>query len=151
MMLIQNKKARLNFDIDEEFEAGLNLTGFEVRSLRGHRGTLEGAHITVRGGEAYVLGIHIPPYQALNTPIGYDPERHRRLLLTKKQIAHLTGVEKQKGLTIVPLSLYSKGRFLKLSIGVARGKKRHDKRETLKKRDAVREIDRTLKSLKTRE
>jgi len=143
--LIENKKARLNFEILEELEAGIELLGLEVKSLRQKRGKLEGAHVIIRGGEAYLVGMGIPPYQVGNTPKDYDPARTRRLLLTHKEISSLAGKEHQKGLTIVPISVYGKSRKLKLRIAVARGKKQHDKRETLKKRDAKREIERSLK------
>ena len=145
MNLVTNKKARFNYDILETFEAGVELFGFEVKSLRRKQGSLEGAHVTVRGGEVYLLGATIPPYQPANTPEGYDPVRNRRLLLTKKEIGKLSGLENQKGLTIVPLSVYNKGRKLKVELAVARGKKKHDKREVIKKREAKRKIERTLK------
>lgn len=143
--LIENKKVRLNYEILEHLEAGMELFGFEVKSLRSKNGSLRGTHVTVRGGEAYIIGMHIPPYQPANTPKDYDPERNRRLLLTRKEIARLEGLESQKGLTIVPISVYSKGRKLKVEIGVARGKKKFDKRETIKKQDAKRHIDREMK------
>lgn len=144
--LVENKKARLNYEILETFEAGLELLGFEVKSLRNQHGKLDGAHVVVRGGEAYVVGMTIPPYQPSNTPAGYEPDRSRRLLLTKKELSELAKMESQKGLTIVPLSVYNKGRHLKLSVAVARGRKKYDKREVLKKRDTEREMRRTLKS-----
>ncbi|HEX9608870.1 MAG TPA: SsrA-binding protein SmpB [Candidatus Paceibacterota bacterium] len=143
--LIENKKARFNFELMDTYEAGLDLFGFEVKAIRARHGKLEGAHITVRGNEAYLIGMSIPPYQPANTPPTYEPDRNRRLLLTKKEIGQLTGIEKQKGLTIVPISVYSKGRLLKLRIAVARGKKKYDKREGMKTRDAKRNIERTLK------
>jgi len=146
MSLVANKKTTLNFEITETFDAGMELFGFEVKSLRKKQGKLEGAHIVVRGGEAYLVGASIPPYQPANTPESYEPERTRRLLLTKKELGKILEADGQKGLTIVPLSVYSKGRFLKLSLGIARGKKRFDKRQTLKERDTKREIDRTLKN-----
>ena len=146
MALIQNKKVRLNYEITETFEAGMELFGFEVKSLRAKHGKLEGGHIIIRGNEAYLVGIQIPPYQAANTPESYDPERSRRLLLKKKEIQELIGAEKQKGLTIVPIAVYNKGNKLKLELGIARGKKQHDKRQTLKKRDTEREMRRTLKN-----
>jgi|TARA_Y100000310_G_scaffold345866_1_gene471928 SsrA-binding protein len=144
--LIQNKKVHLNYEIIQTFEAGMELFGFEVKSLRGKQGSLEGAHVTVRGDEVYLIGATIPPYQPANTPKDYDSARNRRLLLTKKEIGELAGFERQKGLTIVPISVYSKGRKLKLEIGVARGKKKYDKREDIKKRDTKRDIERTLKT-----
>ncbi len=152
MHLIENKKARFNYEILETYEAGMELLGFEVKSLRAKHGSLEGAHVVVRpsgrmgGNEAYLVGATIPPYQSGNTPAEYEPARTRRLLLTKKEMTELAGYERKKGLTIVPLSVYNKGRRLKLSLGVARGKKKYDKREVLKKRDTDREIQRTLKN-----
>ncbi len=146
MNLIEHKKARMNYEFLEEFEAGLELLGLEVKSLRARHGKLEGSHVVVRGGEAYVVGMSIPPYQALNTPKDYDPERSRKLLLTKKELLSLLAHEGKKGLTIVPVSVYNKGSKLKMRVAVARGRKTYDKREVLKKRDSKREIDRTLKN-----
>lgn len=146
MSLIQNKKAHFNYEILDKFEAGLELLGFEVKSLKKGQGSLEGAHVTVRGGEAYVIGMQVPPYQPANTPKDYDPLRHRRLLLTKKEISRLAGEEGQKGLTIVPISVYNKGRKLKIEIALVRGKKKYDKRETIKKRDTEREMRREARS-----
>jgi SsrA-binding protein len=146
MALVEHKKARLNYEVLEEFEAGLELLGGEVKSLRGGQGKLEGSHIIVRGGEAYVVGMHIPPYQPSNTSPDYDPDRSRKLLLTKKELGTLAGYEGQKGLTIVPLRVYNKGKVLKLLVAAARGRKLHDKRAVLKERDTKREIDRTLKT-----
>ncbi|TSC68561.1 MAG: SsrA-binding protein [Parcubacteria group bacterium Gr01-1014_56] len=146
MNLIEHKKARLEYEILEEYEAGLELLGYEVKSLRAHHGKLEGAHIVVRNNEAYLVGASIPPYQPANTPKEYDPVRTRRLLLTHKEIAALAGFEGQKGLTVVPLSVYNKGGKLKLRVAVARGRKKYDKRAVLKKRDTERDIRRTLKN-----
>lgn len=146
MALVENKKAYLNYEILEEFEAGLELLGHEVKSLRAGQGKLEGSHVIVRSGEAYIVGAHIPTYQPKNTPQEYDPERSRKLLLTKKEIVQLGQHEGQKGLTIVPLKVYNKGRSLKVLLGVARGRKKYDKRAVLKERDTKREIDRTLKN-----
>lgn len=144
-MLIQNKKARFDYEILEKLAAGIELFGFEVKSLRGKSGSLEGSYVTIRGGEAYLINASIPPFQPNNTPKGYDPKRNRRLLLTKKEIMRLASIENKKGLTTVPLSVYNQGRKIKVEIGVVRGKKQFDKRQTLKKRDAYREIERTLK------
>ncbi|HVV15120.1 MAG TPA: SsrA-binding protein SmpB [Candidatus Paceibacterota bacterium] len=152
MNLIEHKKARLDYEFLEEYEAGLELLGFEVKSLRAHHGKLEGAHIVVRSSgraqnvEAYIVGMSIPPYQAGNTPKDYEADRTRRLLLTKKELAGIAGIEGQKGLTIVPVSVYNKGKVLKLRIAVARGRKQYDKRAVLKKRDTDRDIRRTLKN-----
>lgn len=143
--LVRHKKASMNYEFIDQYEAGMELFGFEVKSLRNGQGSLEGAYVVVRGGEAYLIGASIPPYQQANTPQSYDPERSRRLLLTKKEIGELLGAESQKGLTVVPISVYSKGRTLKLRLAIARGKKKFDKRETLKARDAKRDIERELK------
>ena len=145
-VLIQNKKVRFNFELLKTFEAGLELFGSEVKSLRNKKGNLEGSYVVVRGGEAYLVGATIPPYQPANTPKEYDSERTRRLLITKKEIIQLAEAESQKGLTIVPISVYNKGRKLKLQIAIARGKKKFDKREILKERASKRAIERTLKS-----
>ncbi|MEK7606564.1 MAG: SsrA-binding protein SmpB [Patescibacteria group bacterium] len=145
MALIENRKARFDFEMLERFEAGLELTGAEVKSLRKGQATLDGAYVIVRGNEAYLVGMHIAPYQPKNTPEDYDPLRPRRLLLARKEIDTLAGEEHQKGLTIVPQSVYNKGRYIKVSIAVARGKKKADKRETLKRREADRDIQKTLR------
>ena len=145
MSLIENKKVYFNYEVLEKLDAGIELLGFEVKALRKGQGSLEGTHVTVRGNEAFLIGMNIPPYQTANTPSDYEPMRNRKLLLTKKEILSLIGTEKQKGLTIVPISVYNKGRKLKLSLGIVRGKKKFDKRQTIKKRETEREIRRTLK------
>jgi len=145
MALIRNKKATFNFEIEERMEAGIALHGFEVKSIKAGQGSLVGAYVIVRGDEAFLVEANIPPYQPANAPASYDPERPRKLLLHKKEIDTLIGAEKQKGLTIVPISMYNKGRKIKVEIGIARGKKKHDKREAIKKRDVERDIARELK------
>ncbi len=145
MSFIQNKKAYFNYEILEKLEAGIELLGLEVKSLKSSQGSLEGAHVLIRGGEAYVTNMNIPPYQPANTPTEYEPLRNRRLLFTKKELQKLSEIEAQKGLTIIPLSVYNKGRKLKVEVGVVKGKKKFDKRETIKKRDTEREIRRNLK------
>jgi SsrA-binding protein len=146
MSLIEHKKARLNYEILEQYEAGIELLGHEVKSLRQKHGKLEGAHVVVRGGEAYIVGMSVPAYQPANTDKTYDPARTRKLLLTKKELRALGEMESQKGLTVVPLSVYNKGRNLKVDIVVVRGRKKFDKRAVLKKRDTDRDIRRTLKN-----
>ena len=143
--LIENRKATFNYTFVEQFNAGIELLGFEVKSLRKKQGSLEGSYIIMRGGEAYLIGAHIPPYQVGNTPKEYDERRNRRLLLTKKEIIHLTVIEGKKGLTIVPISVYNKGSKLKVDVAIAKGKKKFDKRETLKKHDTMRDMARDLK------
>lgn len=142
--LIDNRKAHFRFEILETFEAGIELLGHEVKALRAGQGSLDGSHVIVRGGEAFLVGMHIPPFQEKNTPKEYDSRRTRRLLLSKKEIAELGTAEGTKGLTVVPLSVYNKRHKLKLSLGIARGKSNADKRETIKKRDAERDVRRTL-------
>ncbi len=143
----ENRKAHFNYEILEKYEAGIELLGSEVKSVRGGQMSLEGAFVIVRGGETYLINASIPPYQPKNAPKDYDPLRNRRLLLTKKEIAELAGSEKNKSLTIVPISVYNKNRKIKVEIALVKGKKKFDKRETIKKRDTDREIRRTLKSL----
>lgn len=142
MVLIRHKKAHLEYEILETIQAGLELLGTEVKSLRAGRGKLEGARVVVRGGEAYLIGAHIPAWQQTNAP-DYDPTRPRRLLLKGKELSHLSSVEgSAQGLTIVPLSVYNKGRMLKADIAIVRGKKKHDKRQDIKKRDEERRLRR---------
>ena len=141
----ENRKARFNYEILEKYEAGIELLGIEVKSVRGGQMSLEGAFVIVRGGEAYLINANIPSYQAKNAPKDYNPIRNRRLLLTKKEIAELADSEKNKSLTIVPISVYNKSRKIKVEIALVKGKKKFDKRETLKKRETDREIRREYK------
>lgn len=143
--LVQNKKAHFDFEFLEVFEAGVVLFGHEVKSLRAGKASLNGAYVVIRGGEAYLVNASISPYQVANTPKGYDPERARKLLLTKKQLAELEQGSEKQGLTIVAIKWYNNNRHLKLQIALAKGKKKADKRETLKERDSKREIDRIMK------
>lgn len=143
--LASNKRARFDFELLETHEAGLELAGHEVKSIRAGKASLDGAHVIVRGGEAYLVGATVQPYQGANIPAGYDPERPRRLLLAKQDIAMLAQQSERQGLTAVPISMYNKGRHIKLQIALARGKKKHDKRESIKLRDTKRDIERTLK------
>lgn len=146
MALIDNKRGLFDFQVIEELEAGLELFGFEVKSLRAKQGSLKGARVVARGGEAYLVGATIPAWQIANAPKGYDPERARRLLLNKKEIAHISGAEGAKGLTAVPISVYNVGQRLKLGIAIARGRKKQDKRAVIREREDKRRIDRTLKT-----
>ena len=138
MSLITNKKAHFNYEITETIPAGVELLGSEVKSIRKSQGSLEGSYVTVRGGEAYIVGMQIPAFQEGNTPKDYDPLRLKKLLLHKVEIARLGEIEAKKGLTIVPLSVYNKGRMIKVDLGIAVGKKKFDKRETIKKRETDR-------------
>ncbi len=142
---ITNKKAYFDYEILETFEAGVVLTGAEVKSVRASKASLNGAYVIIRGGEAFLVNASISPYQVANTPKNYDPERARKLLLSEKELATLERGSEQEGLTIVAIKWYNKKRFLKLEIGLARGKKKVDKRETLKERATKRDIDRIMK------
>ena len=146
MSLIENQRVLFDFHTLEEIEAGMELFGFEVKSLRAKRGSLKGARIVARGGEAYLVGASIPAWQIANAPKSYDPERARRLLLNQKEIARIASAEGEKGLTVVPIKVYNRGRKLKLAIAIARGKKKEDKRHTIRAREEKRRIERTLKS-----
>lgn len=146
MALIAYKKAGLKYAVVESLSAGVELTGAEVKTLRSKQGSLDGSRVIIRGGEAFIVGLSIPPYQQNNTPAGYEPERPRRLLLKKAEIAHLADEEAKKGLTIVPLEMYNAGRYVKARIAVVRGKGKSDKREDLKRKDAKREMDRAMKA-----
>jgi len=142
----ENRQAHFRYEIMEKFEAGIELRGFEVKAIKTGRVNLAGAHIIVRGNEVYLINADVAPYQPKNTPPDYDSRRPRRLLLTEKEITKLAVVEQQKRLTIVPISVYSKGGKIKVEIAIARGKKKYDKRETIKKRETEREVRRTLKN-----
>ena len=141
----QNRKAHFNYEIIEKITAGIELLGFEVKAVKAGRITLDGAYVIIRGGEAFLVGTQVTSIQPKNTPKDYDERRNRKLLLTKKEIKRLAGMENQQGLTIIPLSVYNIGYKIKVDLGIARGKKKSDKRESIKKRESFREMDRTLK------
>jgi SsrA-binding protein len=143
---VQNKKAYFDYEFLEQFEAGVVLLGHEVKSLRAGKASLNGAYVIIRGKEAYLVNASISPYQVANAPKSYDPERARKLLLSRKQLDELEQGSEKQGLTIVALKWYSDKRKVKLGIALARGKNKGDKRETLKDRDNKREIDRIMKS-----
>jgi SsrA-binding protein len=145
-VILSHKRVHFDFDILETFEAGISLLGTEVKSLRSGHGKLEGGYVIVRGAEAFLVGASIPAFQKKNVSPSYDPERARKLLLSKKEIAEIELKSEKQGLTAVPLKLYSKGPLVKLEIGIARGKKKQDKRQSIKERDTKRDIDRTLKN-----
>ena len=140
-----NRRARFDYSILETYEAGLALTGFEVKAAKAGRISLAGAFVIIKNNEAWLLNATISPYQPKNTPSNYDPERSRRLLLHRSQIKELIGKTSQSGLTIIPLKVYTSHNRVKILIGLARHKKSGDKRETIKKREAQREISRALK------
>ncbi len=141
---LRNKKATFDYALEETYECGIELLGTEVKSIKKQQGSLTGAYVAVLGGELYLLGAHIPPWQEKNITPDYDPYRSRKLLVHKKELLTLTKAGETKGLTLIPLSLYGKAGRIKAQIAIARGKKVFDKRETLKKKAVTRDIEREL-------
>ncbi len=141
----ENRKAYFNYEVLDKYEGGIELLGNEVKAIREGKISFEGAFIIVRGGEVFLINANIQPYQVKNTNKDYDPLRNRKILVTKKEIRELGDTEKNKSLTIVPLALYSKGSKIKISFALMRGKKKFDKRETIKKRETDRIIRREYK------
>jgi SsrA-binding protein len=144
LVLISNRQARHNYEILETFETGMELVGCEVKSLRAHEANLQDAYALVKSGELQILNLQITPYPQGNLQ-NPEPTRTRRLLMHKHEITRLADKVSQKGLTLVPLSIYLKGRHIKLELALARGKHTYDKKETLKERDLKRESDRALR------
>ena len=144
-MFSENRRAKFDYEILDTLEAGIVLHGFEVKSVRLGRMNLAGAHVLVRGNELWLLNADIPPYQPNNTPNEYDSTHTRRLLAKKDEIKALIGKQKSAGLTLVPLKVYNKAGLIKVLVGLAKPKKKGDKREAIRKREAKREIARTLK------
>jgi len=142
----ENKKAYFNYEILEKITAGIELLGFEVKAIKAGRMSLDGSYAVIRGNEAFLIGSSVVSLQPKNAPKDYDERRNRKLLLTKKEIRNLAGSEKQNGLTIVALSVYNINKKIKVELGLAKGKKKSDKRESIKKRESDREINRTLKN-----
>jgi SsrA-binding protein len=146
--LATNPRAKYDYHILEKFEAGLVLAGHEVKSIKTGRMSLKGAYVTIKDEEAWLINAQISPYQPKNTPKDYEPTHSRKLLLHKKEIKSLIGKIKQKGLTLVPLRVYTKHRRIKLEFGLGQGKRKVDKREKIKKREVKRRIDRALRQKK---
>jgi len=144
-ILAENRKALFNYKELERFQAGIVLTGQEVKSIRSGRLGLAGSFVTLKGEEVFWIGAHIPPYQPKNIQNNHSPERTRKLLLTKPEIKHLIGQARQKGLTMIPTKVYTGGNKIKLEFVLAKGRSKIDKREKIKKREVEREIRRTLK------
>jgi SsrA-binding protein len=141
-VLVKNKKAFFDYHILEKMEAGIVLLGKEVKSLRQGKASLVGSYVSVDDNECFLVNSHISPYQPNNTPQDYDPRRKRKLLLSRKQIDYLSGKKKERGVSVIPLSVYTKKRLIKLEIGVGRGKKKYDKREALKRKTIDRDLRR---------
>jgi len=140
----QNRKAYHDYHIEDTIEAGIALLGTEVKSLRQGKASLKESYVLFREGEAYLLNCHISPYSHGNR-MNHDPLRTRKLLLNKKEINSLSGKVARKGYALIPLKIYFKKSFAKIEIGLARGKKLYEKRDTIKEREARREIARALK------
>ena len=144
--IANNKKARFDFFIEEDFEAGLALEGWEVKSMRAGRAQLKESYVIIKNGELYLFGAHISPLTSASTHVTADPVRSRKLLMKRYEINRLIGQVERAGYTIVPLALYWVRGRAKLKIGLAKGKKQHDKRASIKDRDWKREQQRILKS-----
>lgn len=144
-VVAQNKKARHDYTITDTVEAGIVLQGTEIKSIRNGRINLKDGFARVRNGEVFLHNVHISPYEQGNL-YNHDPRRMRKLLLHKKQIRKLEGLVQSPGTTLVPLKVYLKDGYAKVLLGVAKGKKQYDKRETLRRRDIDRDIQRTLKN-----
>lgn len=144
--LAENKKAYFDYEILERFEAGMVLTGQEVKSIKSGRINLAGSYVVIKNGEAFLLNADIPAYQPKNAPPDYDSSRLRKLLLNKSEIKYLLGKSQEKHLTLLPLKVYTKKGKIKLEFGLAKGRQKFSKKELLKKRDIKREIEIELKT-----
>ncbi len=145
----QNRKAFHEYFVEERFEAGISLSGTEVKSIRQGKLNLKDSYCAVKNGELFVRGMHISPYEQGNI-FNKDPMRDRRLLMHKREIMRLYGRVKQDGMALIPLSVYFSGPLVKVELGLCKGKRQHDKREAMARRDAKREIDRAMKQRNVR-
>lgn len=144
-LISDNRQARHLYEILETYEAGIELKGTEVKSIRAGKVNLRDGYVLIRNGEALLINVHVSPYEASSQYFNHDPRRTRRLLLHGKEIRKLIGQVEQKGLTLIPLKMYFKGSRVKVLVGLGRGKKLHDKRETLKRRQDERDMARAMK------
>lgn len=144
-ILAENKRARFNYEIVERFQAGVVLTGQEVKSIKMSRINLAGSFVALKGEEIFLIGANVPPYQPKNAPPDYNPQRSRKLLLQKAEIKKIIGKALQKGLTMAPLLVYTQKGKVKVDFAIVKGRKKTDKREKIKKRETDREIERALK------
>jgi len=146
-IILENKKALFDYSILEKFEAGIVLKGIEVKSIKTGKMNLRGSFVVVKQSptEVFLIGANIPPYQPNNTPDDYDPQRSRKLLLKKIEIKRLIGKSKEKGLTIVPIKVYTIKGKIKIEFAIVKGKKKFDKREQIKKRQTKKDIERVMK------
>lgn len=145
-VVADNREARFQYEVLETFEAGIELRGTEVKSIRQGKVNLRDGYALVRDGEVWLHNVHISPHETTNQVYNHDPRRTRKLLMHAQEIRRLIGQVEQKGLTLVPLKMHLKRGWIKLTLGLARGKKLHDKREDLKRKQAKREIDRAIKN-----
>ncbi|MDH6062054.1 SsrA-binding protein SmpB [Chrysosporum bergii ANA360D] len=145
-VISDNRQARYLYEILETFEAGVELTGTEVKSIRAGKVNLQDGYALIRNGEAWLINVHISPYNASGQYFNHEPRRTRKLLLHRQEIRKLIGKVEQQGLTLVPLKMYFKRGWVKVSIALGKGKKIHDKRESLKKRQDQREMQRAMKN-----
>ncbi|NJL64970.1 MAG: SsrA-binding protein SmpB [Methylacidiphilales bacterium] len=144
-IVCDNRQARFLYEILETYEAGIQLAGTEVKSIRAGKANLQDGYALIRNGEAWLLNMHISPYTQSSAYFNHEPRRTRKLLLHRKEIRTLVGKVEQEGLTLIPLKMYLKRGLVKVTIGLCRGKKLHDKREDLKRRDDQREMQRAMK------
>jgi len=144
MTIAANKRAYFNYQILETYEAGIELKGFEVKSIKTGRINLAGSYAVFKNNQVWLINADVPPYQPKNTPSDYDSKKSRRLLLRKTEIKGLIGQIQEKGLTLVPLKVYTKNRKIKIEIGLAKSRKKVDKRELIKKRESKKEIKETM-------
>lgn len=144
-VLCENRQARFNYEILETYEAGIELLGTEVKSIKAGQANIQDAYAIVRDGEIFLLNMYVAPHQTTGKYFNHEPRRTRRLLLHKQEIRKLGGAVTQKGLTIVPLKLYLSNGWIKVAIGLVRAKKLHDKREDIRKREDQREMARAMK------
>ncbi|MEA5571260.1 SsrA-binding protein SmpB [Calothrix sp. UHCC 0171] len=144
-VICDNRQARFLYEILETYEAGIQLTGTEVKSIRAGKANLQDGYALIRNGEAWLLNMHVSPYSQSSAYFNHEPRRTRKLLLHRKEIRTLVGKVEQQGLTLIPLKMYLKRGLVKVSIGLCRGKKLHDKREDMKRRDDTRDMQRAMK------
>lgn len=144
-IVADNRQARFRYEILETYEAGIELKGTEVKSIREGKANLRDGYALIRNGEAWLLNMHISPYEHSSAFFNHDPRRTRRLLLHKQEIRKLIGKVEQEGLTLIPLKMYLKKGLVKITIALGKGKKLHDKRESIKQRDDKREMARATK------
>lgn len=144
-LIAKNPTAYHNYFIEDKLEAGIVLSGTEIKSIRGGKVNLKDSYAIIKNGEVFIVGMHISPYEHGNI-FNKDPLRDRKLLLNRKEINKLIGLTKQKGFSLVPISLYFKGSFVKLELGIGKGKKLYDKRQDIAKKDAQKQIAINLKN-----